>query len=650
MKKQRKKLQLMTALMLGTTVFLPAKKALGMIGNTEEDARSIGTTTYKATAAKQVLAGDIFVNSTLSLDAKVVLRHLNGLPVIKDMLADSLQALYVGGIGKVMAHDSTFKPDLSNEELKALIKQGLQKISSAQDDPFDSVVTKQVYTSWGQNDRKAELDSIMGDKSAIQRIFAEKLSHVMEETPNILNSFLAHLPQSEAEKEAQNLCTEKFAHYFTALNVVDGWTPTAPTLSYKQKQLLANPHVEYELQLKEAAKVYSTLLQREKKLLTSRPSPESETVSAPSSYTRPESQFPGQSGMLEELSGALAKRRQAPQITGSSSPSLRSTSTTPVAQASAPTSSLSPVKTLSTSLQERDIVTSSPTSSSSSMPSTKPATLVPADEPALLENTPRYHMGKISPYPLSGFSAPEGAHRWTVGKKATITLPLAEMGFPSQISFFDTRALVTGSHPQHLIVKVNGEGAGSYDYTLTNNNQTIEIPLPEAGSAEIEFEMPNAASPSDLGISADTRALGISFREFQAYSTPRYHMGKVSPYPLSGFSTLESSHRWTVGKKATITLPLEVMAHRPSRISFLNTKGFVTGSHPQNLTVKVNGKEAGRYIYTPGNNNHTLEIPLPKDGPATIEFEIPYAISPSALGINADQRELGISFGEVELQ
>ncbi|MBY0272640.1 MAG: hypothetical protein K2X02_04410 [Alphaproteobacteria bacterium] len=289
-------------------------------------------------------------------------------------------------------------------------------------------------------------------------------------------------------------------------------------------------------------------------------------------------------------------------------------------------------------------------SSSSSSSSTPASSSAPAVEPVLLESTPRYHMGKVSPYPLSGFSAPEGAHRWSVGKKASITLPLAEMGFPSQISFFDTRALVTGSHPQHLIVKVNGNEVKRYIYTLEDNNKRIDIPLPEAGPATIEFEMPDAASPSDLGIGADKRALGISFREFQAYSTPRFHMGKVSPYPLSGFSALESSHRWTVGKKATITLPLEVMAHRPSSISFLNTKGFITGSRPQNLIVKVNGGIVKHYVYTPGNNNHTLKIPLPKDGPATIEFEIPNAISPSDLGIGADKRELGISFGEVELQ
>lgn len=191
MRKKTKKLRLMTVLMLGATVFLPTKKALGMVGNTEEDAISIGTVTYKQTASKQVLAGETFVNSSLSSAASVVSGHLRGATVAKDKLFVSLQALYVGGIGKVMAHESTFKPDLSDEELETLIKQGLQKISLAQDDPFDTLITKQIYLNpaFGLNDRKDEIHRRIGDKSAIQELFVEKLSLVMEDSRYIKQSF-----------------------------------------------------------------------------------------------------------------------------------------------------------------------------------------------------------------------------------------------------------------------------------------------------------------------------------------------------------------------------------------------------------------------------------------------------------------------------
>ena len=325
MKKKTKKLRLMTVLMLGATVFLPTKKALGMgddVGNTAEGARRIGTITYKQTAAKQVLAGETFVNSSLSSAASVVLRHLRGAAVIKDQLLGSLQALYVGGIGKVMAHESAFKPDLSGEELGALIKQGLQKISLAQDDPFDTLITKQIYlnSAFGLNDRKDEIHRIIGDKSAIQGLFAEKLSLVMEETPSILNSFLANLPQTEMEKRAQDLCTENFVRYFTSLKVVEGWVPKAPTLTYRERQLRDNPSKEYDMQLTKAAEVYGILLQREKNLIKSKPSAESKIAPVESSS----SPGPSFSFQLEEeskkpLSQLLTKTLQPTGPSSSSS-------------------------------------------------------------------------------------------------------------------------------------------------------------------------------------------------------------------------------------------------------------------------------------------------------------------------------------------
>lgn len=150
------------------------------------------------------------------------------------------------------------------------------------------------------------------------------------------------------------------------------------------------------------------------------------------------------------------------------------------------------------------------------------------------------------------------------------------------------------------------------------------------------FPHPSSSLSSPEEVSADEAALQT------------FHMGKSSPFQTTGFSDFEGTYRWTVGKRATITFPLENMEHRPTSVSFLNTEGFVTDAHPQNLIVKVNGQEAGRYVYTPSNNNQTINIDLPKIGPAEIEFEIPDAISPFDLGVGPDKRTFGISFREVQ--
>lgn len=147
-------------------------------------------------------------------------------------------------------------------------------------------------------------------------------------------------------------------------------------------------------------------------------------------------------------------------------------------------------------------------------PSSSSSSSTPAVEPDLKVENPLFSMGEPSPYlSTSGFSVPEGDHIWTNAKIAKVTLPLARMyPRPSSITFFDTTGLITANHTQVLTVKVNGEQAAQYEYAPGNNDHTIEIRLPQADQAEIELEIPNAKSPFDLGMSADKRELGISFK------------------------------------------------------------------------------------------------------------------------------------------
>ncbi|MBY0273163.1 MAG: hypothetical protein K2X02_07180 [Alphaproteobacteria bacterium] len=404
-------------------------------------------------------------------------------------------------------------------------------------------------------------------------------------------------------------------------------------------------------------------------------------------------------------------RPTAPTLTPAATPAI-----TPILTAKPASSPLS-----STSIPApaaKSVSQPAPTPAPAVKPVTQPApTPAPAAKPASQFNIPRFHMGEVTPFSSSGFSAFERSLRWTEGTEASIIIPLAEMASPpSRISFFHTKALVTGSHTQDLIVKVNGKEVRRIVYTTDNNDQTIDIPLPKADQAKIEFEIPDAASPLDLGIGADKRKLGISFREVQLqtsapdvtltpavkpaatsaaakpassassstpsssssisipapnavkpvtqpastpapaakpasqFNIPRFHMGEINPFSSSGFSGFEHSHRWTEGTEASIILPLAEMASPPSRISFFDTRALVTGSHTQDLIVKVNGKEVRRIVYTTDNNNQTIDIPLPKADQAKIEFVIPDAASPLELGIAADKRKLGISFREVQFQ
>ncbi|MBY0273069.1 MAG: hypothetical protein K2X02_06675 [Alphaproteobacteria bacterium] len=152
---------------------------------------------------------------------------------------------------------------------------------------------------------------------------------------------------------------------------------------------------------------------------------------------------------------------------------------------------------------------SSSATSSSSTSSSNSAPVVTALE----SDTRAFHMGVSNSYLTSGFSVPEGPHRWTEGTKASITLSLQHMEpRPTSISFVDTRGLVTADYTQDLTVRVNGVEVGHYVYR-PGDNHTIDILLPQVdGQAKIKFEIPKAISPSELGINPDKRPLGISFR------------------------------------------------------------------------------------------------------------------------------------------
>ncbi|MBY0272635.1 MAG: hypothetical protein K2X02_04385 [Alphaproteobacteria bacterium] len=167
-------------------------------------------------------------------------------------------------------------------------------------------------------------------------------------------------------------------------------------------------------------------------------------------------------------------------------------------------------------------------------------------------------------------------------------------------------------------------------------------------ASTVSSSLAPSSSSSTLSSPSSSSTLAPVDESVLPARTTKFQMGEPNSYQTTGFSAYEGTHRWTEGMEASLTLPFEKMGRRPSRISFLNTRGLVTASRPQELTVKVNGKEVGHYVYTAGNNNQTIDVRLPEAGPATIKFEIPTAASPSDLRINADKRVLGISFRDVQ--
>jgi hypothetical protein len=119
--------------------------------------------------------------------------------------------------------------------------------------------------------------------------------------------------------------------------------------------------------------------------------------------------------------------------------------------------------------------------------------------------------GNAEQYLTSGWSGPEEGFRWTDGHTAVFTcsLPKPETDLILNVTF--TPFLGAGMRSQNLSIWMNEHKL--QDVLLTSDMQKLTIAIPRNYSEKeiqrIKFDLPNAISPSELGISADGRTLGI---------------------------------------------------------------------------------------------------------------------------------------------
>ncbi len=120
---------------------------------------------------------------------------------------------------------------------------------------------------------------------------------------------------------------------------------------------------------------------------------------------------------------------------------------------------------------------------------------------------------------------------------------------------------------------------------------------------------------------------------------------KLSP---KGLSTPESWGTWSSAKEATLQFnfaePVPAAA-----IATLEYHALANPQHPQNFTFSWNGKSLGSQTFKDGSTNHTafdLSGQIAKTN--TLTIEVPDAVTPKALGMGADARELGIALQSIE--
>jgi hypothetical protein len=122
--------------------------------------------------------------------------------------------------------------------------------------------------------------------------------------------------------------------------------------------------------------------------------------------------------------------------------------------------------------------------------------------------------GRALPYLQSGWSAPEPWGTWSDSKVAHVYLPITAN---IREIVVEAKAFVTSVHPkQDIVIRVNGLEAidisiGQADENLIKIviSKEMRQTFIKEGLIRLEFTMPNAVSPLELGLSGDARKLSI---------------------------------------------------------------------------------------------------------------------------------------------
>ncbi len=114
-----------------------------------------------------------------------------------------------------------------------------------------------------------------------------------------------------------------------------------------------------------------------------------------------------------------------------------------------------------------------------------------------------------------GWSSPEPWGTWSDSFSSVVFLPTKPQEVESLV--IELNALVSPSHPsQRIGILVNGVEASSM--TIREPHATVEVKLPDLARSDsfsgikIEFLLPDAARPKDIGLGVDNRSLALGLR------------------------------------------------------------------------------------------------------------------------------------------
>lgn len=152
--------------------------------------------------------------------------------------------------------------------------------------------------------------------------------------------------------------------------------------------------------------------------------------------------------------------------------------------------------------------------------------------------------------------------------------------------------------------------------------QACRLPSPDSGLAVIDGTCLAKTGPNDDVCRGNVPLAGLQY--------------------MQGFGRSEKSGTWTNGKEAVFHCNVTEQTHaRPAWVR-ISGVAFVPSAHVQRASISVNGGVAHEFVFDGTKNAQPIVLPVPNSGPTiTIKFLLPDAVSPRALGLSEDARQLG---------
>ncbi len=251
-----------------------------------------------------------------------------------------------------------------------------------------------------------------------------------------------------------------------------------------------------------------------------------------------------------------------------------------------------------------------------------------------------------------GWGIQEINHRWSVGKEAALHV---EIGNGESNHLLEAR-LFPHLKPgvvdrQRVFVHVNGHKIAEWSVDKKDvYNATVPADFID-DRLDIRFELPDAASPRELGEGDDVRALAIGMTSFSIREIEAFEIGSMikfgerqnaNEYLGNGWGEPFGIFRWTVGNEADLFLQTGKTAS-----DLLLTARLFPHARPgvldaQRVRVFVNDRKIEEWVVDKKGEYEAI-IPRERiDGYIHLRFDLPDAISALDLGLGEDGRKLAV--------